>query len=81
MEGFTPLTFQIRDENVTRYILMLSRYFGYKEFDMDGEPNPESKGAYAKRKIDNTLKNIVEQEERKEAEGEIVIPPIEIIPE
>ena len=81
MDGYTPLTFQIKDENVDRYIEMLSNHFGYRVIDIDGEPILETRGVFAKRKIANTLSNWVEEEERKEALGNIVIEPPEIIGE
>ena len=75
-ETHTPLTFWILNENVDEYIEMLSRSFGYREFDVLGEPNPETRGAYAKRKIASELSSKVEEQKLTEARDEIFIPPI-----
>lgn len=82
MEGHTPLTFWILDENVQHYILMVSNYFGYQELDpITGIPNEETRGAYAKRKIAGTIKGVIDQQALKEMSDDIVVPPIDIVVE
>ena len=79
--GYTPLEFCVLDADVPRYIQALSEYFSYQEFldsPYDQEPNPESRGAFAKRNIADWMENIVVDYEFRQEAGDIVIPPVDI---
>ena len=82
MDGYTPLIFQIKDEDVERHVLNISNHFGYQEIDLvTGEENTETRAHYAKRKIAAMMIGISEQQEIKDLVDEIVVPPVDIIPE
>jgi hypothetical protein len=51
MEGFTDLTFRIKNEHVQRMLDAHCHFFGYRSEDIDGNPNPETPGQFVKRKL------------------------------
>lgn len=51
MEEFTDITFRVKTEHIPRLTEALASYFGYRPNDINGNPNPETKGAFVKRKI------------------------------
>ena len=51
MATYTDLDFgQINDEHLPRLINGLAAHWGYRDTDENGDPNPESKAQYIKRK-------------------------------
>ena len=64
--GYTDVTFEIKDEHVARFRDGIAAHFGYRE-TIDGEPNPESKAVYAKRKLRQQMVQWVKRAERAEA--------------
>ena len=44
------ITFNIPDEHLPRLVEALSEHYGYKEILVTGEPNPETRAQFIKRK-------------------------------
>ena len=79
--GYQSLEFCVLDADVPRYIQALSEYFGYQEFldsPDDQEPNPESRGAFAKRSIADWMEQRVVEYEFRQQAGDIEVPPVDI---
>ena len=82
MDGYTPLVFQIKDEDVERHVLNISNSFGYQAIDpITGIPNTETRAHYAKWKNAALMMNISERQEKKDRTDEIVVPPVDIVVE
>ena len=65
------ITITIPDEHLTRAIDAIAGSFGYREL-IDGEPNPETKAQYSRRKIATALRHRIlayEQEQARTAAG------------
>lgn len=77
MATYTNITIgQINDIHLQRYIAGLAGSFGYEE-TIDGAPNPETKTAFAQRKVfQGTIKRALRYE-RDQAIQAIVIDDIE----
>ena len=82
MDGYTPLVFQIKNEDVDRHTLNISNAFSYQEVDLvTGEANEETRAHFAKRKLAAMIKEMSEQQEMKDRTNELVVPPIGFIAE
>lgn len=68
----------IDDANMPRFLDGISGYFGYRETDINGDPNPETKAQYSRRKLQQQVKGWIRRHERQQAIDEIVTPEIEI---
>jgi len=72
-EGFTDVTFEIDDAHYQRFKDGMAAHFGYQE-TIDGEPNPEGKGVYAKRKM---RRQMIQWVKRAEARAAVeALPPV-----
>ena len=75
----TDITFQVNTDHLQRFINGISAHYGYREEDESGEPNPETRAAYGKRKIRQEWVHRVKRQERIAAEAAIsAIEPIEV---
>jgi len=74
--GYTNVTFEIKDEHVARFRDGIAAHFGYRE-EIDGEPNPEPKTSYVRRKIRQQMILWVKREEQR-AVIETIPPIVEI---
>jgi len=74
----TDITFQVNTDHLQRFIDGISAHYGYRD-EVDGEPNPETRAAYGKRKIRQEWVHRVKRQERIAAEAAIsAIEPIEV---
>jgi hypothetical protein len=74
---FTDLTIgQINVEHRPILIEALCARFGYRDFNVDGSPNTETKGQYAMRKVRRWMLNCTKQYQRQIIEAD----DIDIIP-
>ena len=69
MATYTDVTFQVNDEHLPRFINGIAGHFGYQETDVDGEPNPETKAHYGKRKLRQQMVLWVKRYERQVVEA------------
>ena len=67
------LIFNIPDDQVGRVVDALAIFYGYRAEDENGDPNPEGKPAYVKRKIATEMRARVRRVERQQAADAIVI--------
>ena len=77
MATYTDVTFQVNDDHLQRFIDGMAAHYGYQD-EIDGEPNPETKAAYGKRKIRQEWIQRVKRQERKAQIEELVTNPIEV---
>jgi len=68
----------IDDANMPRFLDGVSGHFGYRETLPTGDPNPETKTQYSRRKLQQQVKGWIRRYERQQAIDEIVTPEIEI---
>jgi hypothetical protein len=57
----------VKDEHVARFRDGIAAHFGYQETLINGEPNPETKAVYSKRKLRQQMIIWVKQAERAAA--------------
>lgn len=67
------IIFNIPDDQVSRVVTALSGFYGYREIDENGDPNPETRAAYAKRKMAQEMRARVKRVERQQQADAIVI--------
>jgi hypothetical protein len=65
------VTFQVNDEHLQRFIDGIAGHFGYQD-EIDGEPNPETKAQYGKRKMRQQMILWVKRYERQVIEAEAI---------
>lgn len=78
MEGYTEVIFYIKDEHVQRFLNGLAGHFGYRDTLEGGQPNPETRAQYTRRKIMQDWRGKVLSYERGEAIKALVDTPIDI---
>jgi len=69
MATYTSVTFQINDEHLSRFVDGIAGHFGYQD-TIDGEPNPETKAQYGKRKLRRQMITWVKRYEQQVIEAE-----------
>ena len=74
----TDITFQVNTAHLQRFIDGMAAHYGYQDFDITGEPNTETKAAFAKRSIRREWIHRVNQQERKTAIEAIETDVIEV---
>ena len=74
----TDITFQVNTDHLQRFINGMAAHYGYREVDIDGEPNTETKAEYGKRKIRQEWVHRVKQQERNAAIEAIETDVIEV---
>ena len=72
------MTFKINDEHLQRFIDGIAGHFGYRELDLDNQPNPETKAVYGKRKLRQQMVLWVKSFEQQEAQKLLDTQPIDV---
>ncbi len=72
------VSFTIPNEHLQRFINGMAEHYGYRELDENGDPNPETKVQYGKRKIRQEWIQRVKRVEHKAEASAIVIEEIEV---
>lgn len=74
------LTFNIPDAQVSDFVDVMARHFGYQE-EIEGQPNPTTRVAYVKQNIARAMRSTYARaKERQTAEDAVITPP-DITPE
>jgi len=69
---------EVDEEKAPRLLDAIAGSFGYQETDINGDPNPETKAQYARRKMRKWAMGRARRYELQQAIDEIVIEEIEI---
>jgi len=75
---YTDVTFKINDEHLQRFIDGIAGHFGYRELDIDEEPNTETKAQFGKRKLRAQMVLWVKDYEYREAQKLLDTQPIDM---
>ena len=78
MATYTNVVFEINNEHLQRFINGIASHYGYKNI-IDGEPNPEAKADYGKRKIRQEWIHRVKRQEHIAQIEELTTDPIDVI--
>lgn len=79
MTTYTDVTFQVNDDHLRRFYNAIAGHFGYRELDENGDPNPETKAEYSRRKLRQTMILWVKQCECQAVIEDIITDEIDII--